>query len=134
MYGPATGQRRPRASFVSKWPAADELGRHGQVSSVVVSAARITLPRHATAAIDPRPAASTAGAKLALSVTRRNTLVLIRFKKSVRVRLWGRELHSFRKGEVHHVPIVIAPVLFAQGCAEPVALPPALPHAQAHAA
>jgi hypothetical protein len=56
--------------------------------------------------------------------------VLIRFKKSVRVRLWGRELENFRKGEVHHVPIAIAPVLFAQGCAEPVAQPPAIPQAQ----
>ena len=60
--------------------------------------------------------------------------MLIRFKKSVRVRLWGKELHSFRKGDVHTVPIAIAPVLFAQGCAEPVALPPSLPHAQIIAA
>jgi hypothetical protein len=56
--------------------------------------------------------------------------VLIRFKTSVKVRLWGKELHSFRKGEVHQVPMAIAPVLFAQGCAEPVAQPPAMPQAQ----
>lgn len=60
--------------------------------------------------------------------------MLIRFKRSVRVRLWGRELHSFRKGEVHTVPIAIAPVLFAQGCAEPVAEPPVVPSAQARVA
>ena len=56
--------------------------------------------------------------------------MLIRFNESVRVRLWGRELHSFRKGEVHHVPMAVAAVLFAQRFAEPVARPPAVPHAQ----
>ena len=60
--------------------------------------------------------------------------MLIRFKKSVKVRLWGRALHSFRKGVVYQVPIAIAPVLFAQGCAEPVAEPPAMPQAQARVA
>ena len=57
--------------------------------------------------------------------------MLIRFNESVRVRLWGRELHSFRKGEVHHVPIAVAAVLFAQRCAEPVDQPPSVPHVQA---
>jgi hypothetical protein len=57
-------------------------------------------------------------------------LVLIRFRKSVRVRLWGRELHSWRKGEVDRVAIAIAAVLLAQGCAEPVAQPPAVPLAR----
>jgi hypothetical protein len=57
--------------------------------------------------------------------------VLIRFTESVRVRLWGRELHNFRKGEIHRVSIAVAGVLLAQGCAEPVSDPPALPHAVA---
>lgn len=55
--------------------------------------------------------------------------MLVRFIGSVRVRLWGRELHSFRKGEVHRVSMAVAAVLFAQGFAEPVAQPPALPEA-----
>jgi hypothetical protein len=46
--------------------------------------------------------------------------MVIRFKESVRVRVWGREMSSFRKGEVHAVPTVVAGVLLAQGCAEPV--------------
>jgi hypothetical protein len=46
--------------------------------------------------------------------------MVIRFKESVRVRIWGREMSSFRKGEVQDVPVAIAGVLFAQGCAEPV--------------
>jgi len=50
--------------------------------------------------------------------------MLIRFKESVRVRLWGNELHSFRKGKVYNVSIAVAGVLLAQGCAEPVAKPP----------
>jgi len=49
------------------------------------------------------------------------TAMVIRFKESVRVRVWGRELSSFRKGEVHTVPTAVAGVLLAQGCAEPVA-------------
>jgi hypothetical protein len=57
-------------------------------------------------------------------------LVLIRFRKSVRVRLWGRALHSWRKGEVDRVSMAIAAVLFAQGCAEPVVQPPAVPLAR----
>ena len=57
--------------------------------------------------------------------------MLIRFNESVRVRLWGRELHNFGKGEVHHVPMAVAAVLFAQRLAEPVAHPPALPRVQA---
>jgi len=44
----------------------------------------------------------------------------IRFKESIRVRLWGREMTHFRKGEIHAVPTVVAGVLLAQGCAEPV--------------
>ena len=47
--------------------------------------------------------------------------MVIRFKESVRVRVWGRELSSFRKGEIHTVPTAVAGVLLAQGCAEPVA-------------
>jgi hypothetical protein len=47
-------------------------------------------------------------------------LVLIRFKESVRVRVWGKEMSRFRKGEVHAVPTAVAGVLLAQGCAEPV--------------
>ena len=56
--------------------------------------------------------------------------MLIRFTESVRVRLWGRALQSFRKGEIHRVPIVLAGVLFAQRCAEPVCDPPAVPEAK----
>jgi hypothetical protein len=48
------------------------------------------------------------------------TVMVIRFTESVRVRLWGRELSNFRKGEVHTVPTAVAGVLLAQGCAEPV--------------
>jgi hypothetical protein len=59
--------------------------------------------------------------------------VLVRFKESVRVRLWGKELHSFRKGEIRNVPVSIAGVLLAQNCAEPVAKPPS-PGAAQHAA
>jgi len=47
--------------------------------------------------------------------------MVVRFKESVRVRVWGRELSSFRKGEIHAVPTAVASVLLAQGCAEPVA-------------
>jgi hypothetical protein len=46
--------------------------------------------------------------------------MIIRFKESVGVRVWGRELTNFRKGEVHTVPTAVAGVLLAQGCAEPV--------------
>jgi hypothetical protein len=53
--------------------------------------------------------------------------VLIRFKKSVTVRLWGKELHSFKKGEVHEVSLAVVGVLLAQRCAEPVAQPPVMP-------
>jgi hypothetical protein len=60
--------------------------------------------------------------------------VLIRFTESVRVRLWGRELQDFRKGEIHRVSIAVAGVLLAQRCAEPVAEPPGMPQAQALAA
>ena len=60
--------------------------------------------------------------------------MLLRFTSAVRVRLWGRELHSFRKGEVHNVSTAIAAVLCAQGMAEPVAKPPALPAARARIA
>ena len=48
------------------------------------------------------------------------TAMVIRFKESVRVRVWGRELSNFRKGEIHAVPTAVAGVLLAQGCAEPV--------------
>jgi hypothetical protein len=41
--------------------------------------------------------------------------------------LWGKELHRFRKGEVHEVSIAVVAVLLAQGCAEPVAAPQAIP-------
>ena len=54
----------------------------------------------------------------------------MRFNESIRVRLWGRELHSFRAGEVYNVSTAVAAVLLAQGCAEPVAAPPAVPHAR----
>jgi hypothetical protein len=53
--------------------------------------------------------------------------VVMRFKESVKVRLWGKELHSYKKGEIHNVSIAVAGVLLAQGCAEPVARPPAMP-------
>jgi hypothetical protein len=53
--------------------------------------------------------------------------VLIRFNESIGVRLWGRALHSFRAGEVYDVSTAVAAVLLAQGCAEPVAGPPAIP-------
>jgi hypothetical protein len=51
---------------------------------------------------------------------RAEVTMVIRFKESVRVRVWGRELSNFRKGEVHAVPTAVAGVLLAQGCAEPV--------------
>jgi hypothetical protein len=60
--------------------------------------------------------------------------VLIRFNESVGVRLWGSALHSFVKGEIHHVSMAVAAVLFAQGCAEPFVEPPAIPQAQVRAA
>jgi hypothetical protein len=47
--------------------------------------------------------------------------MVVRFKQSVRVRVWGRELSNFHKGEVHSVPTAVAGVLLAQGCVEPVA-------------
>ena len=53
--------------------------------------------------------------------------MVIRFMESVKVRLWGKELHSFKKGEVHNVSIAVAGVLLAQGFAKPVATPPVLP-------
>ena len=46
--------------------------------------------------------------------------MVIRFKESIKVRVWGRELSNFRKGEIHAVPTAVAGVLLAQGCAEPV--------------
>ena len=46
--------------------------------------------------------------------------MMIRFKESVRVRVWGKQMSRFRKGEVHAIPDVVAGVLLAQGCAEPV--------------
>lgn len=57
--------------------------------------------------------------------------MLVRVLESVNVRVWGREAHTFRRGEVHRVPMAIAAVLFAQRCAEPVAEPPAVPVAKA---
>jgi hypothetical protein len=59
------------------------------------------------------------GAQLAMSIAEAVDMV-IKFKESVRVRVWGRELSSFRKGEIHTVPTAVAGVLLAQGCAEPV--------------
>jgi len=47
--------------------------------------------------------------------------MVVRFKESVRVRVWGKELSNFRKGEIHSVPTAVAGVLLAQGCVEPVA-------------
>ncbi|HEU4690412.1 MAG TPA: hypothetical protein VFS23_18725 [Vicinamibacterales bacterium] len=46
--------------------------------------------------------------------------MLIRFTESIRVRVWGKEMSRFRKGEIHAVPTAVAGVLLAQGCAEPV--------------
>ena len=46
--------------------------------------------------------------------------MVIRFKESIRVRVWGKEMSNFRKGEVHAVPTAVAGILLAQGCAEPV--------------
>jgi hypothetical protein len=59
-------------------------------------------------------------ARKLLSEQTEGTVMVIRFKESVRVRVWGRELSNFRKGEVHTVPTAVAGVLLAQGCAEPV--------------
>lgn len=53
--------------------------------------------------------------------------MVIRFVESVTVRLWGKELHSCKKGEIHNVSIAVAGVLLAQGYAEPVAKPPVMP-------
>jgi hypothetical protein len=55
--------------------------------------------------------------------------VLMRFNESVKVRLWGKELHSFKKGEIHNVSVAVGGVLLAQGFAEPVAKPPGMPDA-----
>ena len=71
----------------------------------------------------------TSGPLLALMSHGGTIHVLVRFTESVRVRLWGRQIHSFRKGEVHRVSMAIAAVLLAQGCAKPVEQPPALPQA-----
>jgi hypothetical protein len=60
------------------------------------------------------------GPQIAISLMGEIAMV-IRFKESVRVRVWGRELSNFRKGEIHAVPTAVAGVLLAQGCAEPVA-------------
>ncbi len=46
--------------------------------------------------------------------------MVVRFKESVRIRLWGKEFSSFRKGDVQAVPVSVAGVLLAQGCVEPV--------------
>ena len=46
--------------------------------------------------------------------------MVVRFKESVRVRVWGKELSNFRKGEIHSVPTAVAGVLLAQGCVEAV--------------
>jgi hypothetical protein len=46
--------------------------------------------------------------------------MVVRFKESVRVRVWGKELSNFRKGETYSVPTAVAGVLLAQGCVEPV--------------
>jgi hypothetical protein len=48
--------------------------------------------------------------------------MVIRFKESVRVRIWGRAMSSFRKGQIQDVPVAVAGILLAQGCAEPVAV------------
>ena len=53
--------------------------------------------------------------------------MLMRFNKSIGVRLWGRALPNFRAGEVYDVPTAVAAVLLAQRCAEPVATPPDIP-------
>lgn len=57
--------------------------------------------------------------------------MLVRVVRSVNVRMWGKAVHSFRRGEVHRVPMAIAAVLFAQRFAEPLAEPPAVPAAKA---
>ena len=67
------------------------------------------------------------GMILALCSPRRYRTVLMRFNESIGVRLWGRELHNFRAGEVYDVSTAVAAVLLAQGCAEPVSQPPAIP-------
>ena len=46
--------------------------------------------------------------------------MVVRFKESVRVRVWGKELSNFRKGEIYSVPTAVAGVLLAQGCVEAV--------------
>jgi len=46
--------------------------------------------------------------------------MVVRFKETIRVRVWGKELSNFRKGEIHSVPTAVAGVLLAQGCVEPV--------------
>ena len=46
--------------------------------------------------------------------------MMVRFKESVRVRVWGRTVSNFRKGEIHAIPTAVAGVLLAQGCVEPV--------------
>ena len=46
--------------------------------------------------------------------------VLIRFTRTMRVRLWGRELQSADAGARQRDPLALAAVLMAQGCGEPV--------------
>jgi len=46
--------------------------------------------------------------------------MVVRFKESITVRVWGKELSSFYKGEIHDVPTAVAGVLLAQRCVEPV--------------
>ena len=41
------------------------------------------------------------------------TAMIVRFKESIKVRVWGRELSNFRKGEIHAVPTAVAGVLLA---------------------
>jgi hypothetical protein len=57
--------------------------------------------------------------KLLISAPEARTMV-IRFKESVRVRIWGKEMSSFRKGQILDVATAVAGVLLAQGYVEPV--------------
>ena len=47
--------------------------------------------------------------------------MVVRFKESITVRVWGKEMSRFRRGETHEIPLAVAGVLLAQGCVEPVA-------------
>jgi hypothetical protein len=45
--------------------------------------------------------------------------VLLRFKESVRLRVFG-QVYNYRRGEVHRVSLAMVGLLLAEECVEPV--------------